>query len=48
MPPPPEFRADLRLLASLAAGALVVRLTDHPLVAVVLLAGAMAAIWGWP
>lgn len=47
-PPPPEFDPARRLLASLVAGVLVVRATDHPLVAVALLAAAMTAIWGWP
>lgn len=42
------YRPNLRLLASLLAGLVVVRLTDHPLVAVALLGAAMAAIWGWP
>jgi hypothetical protein len=37
-----------RLLASLAAGLLVVHAVEHPLVAVGTIALALGAIWGWP
>ncbi len=45
---PENYRPNLRLLWSLAAGLVVVRLTDHPLVAVALVAAVIAVIWGWP
>jgi hypothetical protein len=45
---PDDYDPNARLLASLVAGLLAVRLTDHPLVAVALVALALAAIWGWP
>lgn len=45
---PDDYDPHPRLLASLVAGLVIVRLTDHPLVAVALLGAAMAVIWGWP
>jgi len=40
------YHPRLRLLASVGAGLLVVRLTDHPLVALALVVAAFVLIWG--
>lgn len=45
---PDDYHPTPRLLASLAAAALIVRLTDHPLVAVALASVAIGLIWVWP
>jgi hypothetical protein len=48
MAPEHTYDARPRLLASLAAGLVVVRAVEHPLEAVLILALALGAIWGWP
>jgi hypothetical protein len=45
---PDDYDPHPRLLATLVAGLLVVRLTDQLLPALLVLGIALAVIWGWP